>query len=270
MVFTTWHYLRIRMIKPIYIFAPYWMGDFSPSRLGLAHHNWRLLMPELPDGSPTERMGVLCRALADEVAAIRADGNLPIAFVGDCTFSIGMLAGLQQEFSDLALVWYDAHGDFNTHTTTPSGFIGGMPLAMLCGRGEQTIVEEAGAKIQPETDVILTDARDLDPQEAEAVAQSKLTHLPDVFALSSLPLPNKPLYVHFDSDVLSTTDLSAVSYPAGGGPSLEIIDASLTHLATAGQLAALSITLWNPDLDKDGTAEQVVLGVIERLLDQLS
>lgn len=258
------------MTKPIYIFAPYWMGDFSPARLGLAHHNWRLLMLELPDGSPTERMGVLCRALADEVAAIRADGNLPVAFVGDCTFSIGMLAGLQQEFSDLALVWYDAHGDFNTQATTPSGFIGGMPLAMLCGQGEQTIIDGAGAKIQPEADVILTDARDLDPQEAELVAQSKVTHLPNVAALSSMALPDKPLYVHFDTDVLSTTDLSAVSYPAEGGPSLEVVEASLNHLATDGQLAALSVTLWNPDLDKDGTAEQVVLGVIERLLAQLS
>jgi len=256
-------------MRPIYILAPYWMGDFSPPRAAVARHTWRLLTVPPPEGSPTERMGTLCRALADEVAAIRAEGNLPVAIVGDCTFSIGMLAALQRESTDLTLVWYDAHGDFNTHQTTPSGFIGGMPLAMLCGRGEQTIVEGAGAKIHPEADVILTDARDLDPDEAAAVAQSNVTHLPNVANLSSRTLPDKPIYVHFDSDVLQLSDLSAVSYPAKGGPSLETIDASLTHLARTGRVAAVSVTMWNPELDKDKQAEPVLMERVERFVDRL-
>lgn len=256
-------------MRPIYILAPYWMGDFSPPRAAVARHTWRLLTVPPPEGSPIERMGTLCRALAAEVAAIRAEGNLPVAIVGDCTFSIGMLAGLQRESADLTLVWYDAHGDFNTHQTTPSGFIGGMPLAMLCGRGEQTIVDGAGAKVHPEADVILTDARDLDPGEAEAVAQSNLTHLPNVANLSSHTLPDKPIYVHFDSDVLQLSDLSAVSYPAKGGPSLETIDASLTHLARTGRVAAVSVTMWNPELDKDKQAEPVLMERVERFVDRL-
>ena len=85
--------------------------------------------------------------------------------MGDCTFSIGVLAGLQREFSELTLVWFDAHGDFNTPQTTPSGFIGRMPLAMPCGRGEQTIVEGGRARVEPEANVILADAHDLDPGE---------------------------------------------------------------------------------------------------------
>ena len=258
------------MMKPIYMFVPYWLGDFSPILLGSARHTWRLLTPDLPDGSPTERMGALCRALAEEVAAIRASGHLPVVFVGDCTLSIGVLAGLQQEASDLPLVWYDAHGDFNTHDTSPSGFVGGMPLAMLCGRGEQTIVVGAGATVLPEANVILTDARDLDPEEAEAVAESAVTHVPNVTDLASVSLPDRSLYIHFDCDVLSLSDLAAVSYPAEGGAALEVIDASLSHLAATGQIAAISVTLWNPELDADGSAGEVVVGVIDRLLDQLS
>jgi arginase len=175
------------------------------------------------------------------------------------------LAGLQRETPAVSLVWYDAHGDFNTHETTPSGFIGGMPLAMLCGRGEQTIVAGAGASVQPEANVILTDARDLDPGEKEAVADSGLTHLPDLADLLTLDLPDQPIYIHFDCDVLRVADLPAVNYPAQGGPSLETIEASLDHLANTGRIAAVSVTMWDPDLDEAGTAEDVVLGLVERL-----
>ncbi len=256
-------------MKPVYICVPYWMGEFNPPRAALARHTWRLVTPVLPEASPTERMGALCQTLATEVAAVRAAGNLPVVIAGDCTASIGVVAGLQQESGDFTLVWYDAHGDFNTPETTPSGFIGGMPLAMLCGWGEQTIVVGAGANTHPESQVILTDARDLDPGEKEAVAASALTHLPHVADLLSLNLPDKPIYLHFDSDVLRLTDLAAVNYPAEGGSSLETIEASLTHLATTGRVAAISVTLWNPELDEEGSAEETVLGLVERLIEQL-
>jgi arginase len=215
-------------------------------------------------------MGVLCKALADEVAAVRAVGNLPVVLAGDCTFSIGVAAGLQRETPDFTLVWFDAHGDFNTHETTPSGFIGGMPLAMLCGRGKQTIVDGAGATVLPEADIILTDARDLDPGEAEAVADANIIHLADVGQLAAVDLPDKPIYIHFDVDVLRLSDLSAVSYPAQGGPSLESVATVLGQLAATGQVAAVSVTIWNPDLDDDdNSAENIVMTLVETFVDQL-
>lgn len=256
-------------MRPIYIFAPYFMGEFDPACAALTRHTWRLLTPPLPAGTPTERMGALGRAIAAEVAAVRAAGNLPVVIAGDCTASIGVVAGLQAATPDFTLVWYDAHGDFNTHQTTPSGFIGGMPLAMLCGRGEQTIVAGAGAAILPEANVILTDARDLDPGEREAVAESAVTHLPQVADLLAHPLPDRPLYIHFDPDVLPLADLPAVKYPAQGGPSLEIIEASLAHLAQTGRVIAISVTMWEPKMDEDNLAEETVMGVIDRLVEQL-
>jgi arginase len=256
-------------MKPIYMLVPYWMGDFNPARAAVARHTWRLVTSPLPEASPAERMGVLYRALAAEVAAVRVAGNLPVVISGDCVASIGVVAGLQQETSDFNLVWYDAHGDFNTPETTPSGFIGGMPLAMLCGRGEQTIVKGVGAKIHPESKIILTDARDLDPGEKEAVAGSAVTHLTQVADLINLKLPNEPIYIHFDSDVLRTADMPAVNYPAQGGPTLETVEASLAYLASTGRIAAISVTMWNPEMDAEGNAEQLVMGLVERLVEQL-
>lgn len=256
-------------MRPVFIFAPYWMGDFSPSRAAVARHNWRVLATPLPNGTPTERMGALCSVLADEVAAVRAKGDLPVAILGDCTMSIGLAAALQRTTPDFTLVWFDAHGDFNTHQTSPSAFIGGMPLAMLCGRGEQTIVTGAGASVLPEADVILTDARDLDPKEAQAVAQSAINHLPNVANVPSLDLPNKPIYLHFDSDVLHLSDLQAVSYPAKGGPSLETVQQSLAFLAGSGRITAISVTMWNPELDSNNSAEHTVMHIVEGLVEQL-
>ena len=142
-------------------------------------------------------------------------------------------------------------------------------MAMLCGRGEQTIVEGAGAKVQPEANIILTDARDLDPGEGEAVAESALTHLPEVADLLSLDLPDRPIYIHFDCDVLRLSDLPAVSYPAKRGPALETIDAALARLAETGHVMAVSVTMWNPEADADGVAEEVVLGLVDRLVERL-
>src|SRR2546430_13730121 len=54
----------------------------------------------------------------------------------------------------------DAHGDFNTWETTRSGFLGGMPLAMLAGLGEQTIVEALGVRPVAASRILLAGARD--------------------------------------------------------------------------------------------------------------
>jgi arginase len=256
---------------PVYLAVPYVLGNFSPSRAEVARESWRLVMPVVHEGKSIERIRAVCQALGAEVAAVRAAGDWPVVFMGDCTQTIGLLAGLQRDLADLLLVWYDAHGDFNTWETSPSGFVGGMPLAMLCGRGEQTIVQKAGANLQPEANIILTDARDLDPGEKEAVAGSGLTHLPAVADLLNLNLPDKPIYIHFDSDVLSLADLAAVNYPAEGGASLATIEASLIHLVQTGRVAALSVTLWNPELDDEaGRGGRVVLDLVDRIVGQLA
>jgi arginase len=62
-----------------------------------------------------------------------------VSIAGDCVATMGVLAGLHDAGITPTLIWFDAHGDFNTWETTPSGFLGGMPLAMIVGRGEQTM-----------------------------------------------------------------------------------------------------------------------------------
>src|SRR5688500_3791881 len=92
---------------------------------------WVELQPEFERFD--NRINAINFALA--AALQQHDAYFPILFGCDCMPSLGVVRGLKPY--DVGVVWFDAHGDFNTPETTPSGFIGGMPLAMLVGRGDQ-------------------------------------------------------------------------------------------------------------------------------------
>lgn len=216
----------------------------------------QVLLPDLPAGTPQQRMAVLFRHLADQVAA-EVD---PVIFAGDCLAAIGVLAGLQRAGIDPTLIWFDAHGDFHTWETTRSAFLGGMPLAMIVSRGEQTIVEAAGLTPLAEDRVVLVGARDLDPGEDEALATSALTML-SVAQLLEWDPPPGVLHVHVDVDVVDPLEMPAQNYPAPGGPSLRDVRAALAHLAVTGRVAAVSFSTWNPALpgaDRAAAAARVL------------
>lgn len=222
--------------------VPYYMGNLLVDLDVPQPHT--LIDPLLPDGSQMERMAVLYNELAGNIAA---DDGLPTVYAGDCCVILGVLAGLQRGGIDPVLTFFDAHGDFNTWETTPSGFIGGMPLAMATGRGEETIGAACGLRTLPDTDAFLVDGRDLDPEEAEALAASQVAIVP-VDAIAAAVPPDRPLYVHVDVDVVDPTELPAINYPAPGGPSLDAVVEAVGSLADTGRVVAYSASTWNPAL----------------------
>ena len=76
----------------------------------------------------------------------------------------------------LAIAWFDAHGDFNTPDTTPSGNVWGMPFAMLCGRGDPDLVRAADGPTVMEQDAALFGGQVLDEAESRALAASRIAH----------------------------------------------------------------------------------------------
>lgn len=224
-----------------------------------------LLLPKLAEGDLQSRMSQIHSALAAAVeGAIRA-GRRPICISGDCCSTIGVTAGLQRAERDPFLIWFDAHGDFNTWETTPSGFLGGMPLAMLVGRGEQRLLEAVGARPLAESEVILTDGRDLDSGEREALERSRIQHVLRVEHLLPRIPEQRPLYVHFDTDVLDPADAPAMNYPAPGGPRVGQLERVFKSLASMGNIAAISLSSWNPALDHDGQTPEMCLRLLSAL-----
>ena len=216
---------------------------------------------EGPGGIGQRRMAILFNKLAARVAASRAT----IVYAGDCLAAIGMLAGLQRKGIVPTLYWFDAHGDFNTWETTESNFLGGMPLAMITARREQTIVDATGMKPLLDERVVLVDARDLDPKEGTAIAASGLTVMSVDDVAASEPPPG-PTFLHVDVDVVDPTDLPTVNYPALGGPGAEAVQAAIARLAATERVVAASISSWNPVLPDAAKAAAVTRSIMEPLL----
>jgi arginase len=252
-------------MKNQFVVSPFFLDQDLPPLERFARPGWHLNKPGLEGTDQLARMSAVHRSLAELVERAVRDGERPVSLAGDCCATIGVLAGLQAAGIRPTLVWLDAHGDFNTPETTPSGFIGGMPLAMLVGRGDQTLVRAAGMTSQPEDEVFLADARDLDPAEAEAVRESAVHH---VTHLSALPerVPDSPLYIHLDVDVLNPEDAPAMLYPTPGGSSLPEACAVMEALAATGRVVAVSVTPWSFGKDADGKTEQACTRLLRSLV----
>lgn len=245
------------MTNFVCIGVPYFLGQKLAPRTevdavrasGFAQEIGAVWVDLTPDetGSP-DPITAVDRALAATITAHH--DHFPIMFAGDCVSAIGAAKGLMSD-AGLGVIWFDAHGDFNTPETTPSGFLGGMPLAMLVGRGEQNLMQGVGLSPLREADIILTDARDLDPGEAAALRESAVTHLPNVLDLLTAPLLDKPLYIHLDVDVVNGDEMPAMSYPSQGGPTLEDTMRVVRRVAREGRVAGLLLGLWNDELATD-------------------
>ncbi len=253
-----------------FILTPFFLDQPLPGLEELVGKDWVVNDPPLPQAIKQLRMSVLYEPLADLISSSIRQGKRPVSLAGDCCTSIGVLAGLQRAGLNPTLIWFDAHGDFNTWETTPSGFLGGMPLAMLVGRGEQTIIDLLGAQSIPEQRVILCDGRDLDPGEREALAGSKIIHLRKVSDLLDYELPPGPIWVHFDTDVIDAREAPAMNYPVGRGPGAIELQAVFKFLAERGRITAVSMSSWNPDLDQDRHSQALSMGLLSDLIQNSS
>ncbi len=254
------------MQKIDWILTPFFIDHPLEGLNEITSQNWEINQPSLPESSTMVRLSVLHSGLSASVERSLAAGNLPVSIAGDCCTAIGVLAGIQRAGLSPTLIWFDAHGDFNTWETSPSGFLGGMPLAMLAGLGEQTLLESS--QVQPlSTDrIILVDGRDLDPGEAGLVADSGLTHLQNPADLMEVSLETGPIWVHFDTDVVDPRESPAQNYPAPGGPSADDLMRVFKYLNRIKMIRIVSVSSWNPDLPGSEKSRDVSLNLLHNLL----
>jgi arginase len=253
-------------MKTQFILTPYFLDQPLDGLNELVKSNWIVNEQNLPDSDKQSRMSVLHKELARHVTAAINTGTVPVSIAGDCCTAIGVMAGLQRTGIEPLFIWFDAHGDFNTWETTPSGFLGGMPLAMIAGLGEQTMPNAVDLQPVHQENIILTDGRDLDPGEKELVSGSGILHLQNPTSLLEYDFPDRPIYVHFDTDIVNPLDAPAMNYVAPGGPRAEELGKVFRHIAQTGQVRAISVSSWNPDLDEDGRTKEIIMNLLEELL----
>ncbi|MBI5348493.1 MAG: arginase family protein, partial [Chloroflexi bacterium] len=207
----------------------------------------------LGEGEMLTRLGRLQNIVCDDVYDALKKNLFPLILGGDCCNALGMWGGLTHalargwnpksptsdnvlparsargasqdvESYKIGVVWFDAHGDWNTEETSLSHYIGGMPYAAICGYGNKKLRDDVGITHAAQTDhCVLIGARDLDKPEEALMKTTHLTVLPPDQARRDLSAAKKVLervdafYLHFDIDALDLTEAPGVNYPAPNG-----------------------------------------------------
>jgi arginase len=228
------------------MWVPYHLDELLPD-LDLPLQPDKVVTADLPAGDVWARLAALYLEVADWIAdEARGGGRCPVVVSGDCTTALGTVAGLQRAGARLGIVWFDAHGDVQTLQTTTSGYLGGMPLRLLTGDRPELIAARLGLQPVPEDQIVLAGARDLDPPEVTYLAGARIRRS-EATGLSAGDLPDGPLYVHMDLDVLDPGDVPGLRYPAPHGPAASGVAAAVRMLLSTGRVAAAGIACtWHP------------------------
>jgi arginase len=209
----------------------------------------------------------LMRMLSTAVREAREAGLFPVVLAGNCNTAVGTLAGL---VPGTAVAWFDAHGDFNTPDTTTSGFLDGTAVAIITGRcWKQLAVTVPGFRPVGDERVCLVGTRDLDSLESKLLEASGIDVIgPDRIgadlppALNSILQHVDTIYVHMDLDVLDSAVASANTYALAGGLTLEDMDEALAMIGREFQIAAVTLSAYDPAVDTAGRAAKAAIRLI--------
>lgn len=238
------------------LLLPWHLTDFLADGIGVAVPEDAIEIQGRPSAS-TDPWLELVGVYSGLVDAVAEHGDVAV-LAGDCLSAVAVLAGMQRKGLDPAVVWFDAHGDFHTEETTISGYRGGLPLAKVVGLGDPTFTRALGMSPIAQDRAVLVDARDLDPPEVTALAASDVRHVA-VEDLAPDVLPDGPLLLHVDLDVLDPENLRGLRFPAPGGPTLDAVATGVRTVATSGRVSGLSIAAtWRPDGIDPSQANEVL------------
>jgi arginase len=217
----------------------------------------------------------ICEALSSVVEGICAAGDFPLVIGGDHSLALGSATGAAAACGSLGLLWIDAHGDFNTDQTSPTGHIHGMPLAALAGYGDTRLVSLGGfsPKVDP-AHIAVVGVRDLDAGERELLraAQVHVFTMKDIDhmgiatvmarALEITTQGTRGLHVSLDIDALDPREVHGVGTPVRGGLTYREASFVMEEIAATGKMTSLDVVEVNPILDSKNRTAQMAVDLI--------
>ena len=234
--------------------------------------------PVEPDGGlrDTDRVAEVIRRVADEVAAIRAAGRLPLVLGGDCTITLGALDG----FGGGGLVYFDGDADLTTPERSASAVADTMGMTHMLGGGSPRLAR-LGSRyplLRPGQVVLFGfDPAELDTGEWTELVSRHLYAAPAPAvradpageaqrARGYLDRRSVSYLVHFDVDVLHTGLFPLANYPHFAGLTLDEVSACLNEFARGERFGGLVITEVNPDHDPSGQLLRALTARVVRAL----
>ncbi|RIK43658.1 MAG: arginase [Chloroflexi bacterium] len=206
----------------------------------------------------SDNLGIIGGVIADLVAEGRRAGERILVVGGDCGHVPGVVSGLQQAHGPAArigLVWFDAHGDFNTPRTTLSGMLGGMPVAVVAGLAWPNWRELAKLPAPMPTDrIVMVDVRNLDAPEETLIRATDIVIAAPApgfpgedlqAAIDALAARCDYLYLHIDSDILDERYVPNHGTKEPNGPSMEQVLAAVDTVMDTGKVIAFAlVSVW--------------------------
>lgn len=217
----------------------------------------------------------MARRVAGAVATSVQGGHFPLVLGGDHSLALGSIRGAAKH-KKLGVLWIDAHADFNTAETTPSGNIHGMPLAALCGLGDRRLTQlwdETIPVIDPKRVAVLG-ARDLDLGEKKNLREAGVMVLSleqidriGMFnavsrAIEQISRDADGIYLSFDVDSLDPRHAPGVGTPVSGGLTYREAHLACEMIAETGKLAGMDMVEVNPILDVQNQTAHLAVELI--------
>lgn len=218
----------------------------------------------------------LNRLLAEQVSNAIGSGQFPVVLAGNCNTCLGTIGGIGSQ--KLGVLYFDAHGEFNTPETTPSGWLDGMPLAMATGRCWKSLLDTIPGFVPIQDEhLILVGARDLDEPEERLLSESSVNlirseqfnagDLKQAIKDTLLGIKNRVdgLYVHIDMDAIEVQNGCANHYGVHGGLKVDLIKEMIEFAKIHFMLRACTIASYDPDYDEEDTLVEAGLQLLETI-----
>jgi arginase len=213
-----------------------------------------------------------CMLIAEKVSRCLSRGSFPLVLGGDQSTSIGTFAGLAKKGTRRGIIWLDAHGDFNTPKTTPSGNIHGMALAAILGYGDPKLAKLGGVSPKAlERNTVLIGGRNFDPLEAKAISRSKITAFTmreiDEMGMKKVVQESVKIagtgvddvHLSFDVDAMDPREVPGTGTPVKGGLTYREAQLTMEMLYDSRKITSAEFVEVNPILDTSNhTAELAV------------
>ena len=223
------------------------------------------------------QVATICQATYDSISSRLLPNEFGLFLGGDHSISIGTISALSQR-NKIGVLWVDAHADMNNPSTSPSGNIHGMSLAVLLGDGAPQLVNTgfAGAKLSPQQ-VVVMGVHAIDPGERLRVKNSGITvfTMRDVDEQGIANLSKRiiqqfaemdAIHVSFDLDSCDPTVAVGVGTPVAGGFTYREVHLLMESLADSGKVRSMDVVECNPILDEHNRTASLAVEMILSLL----
>lgn len=252
------------------------------------HDHGDLSGPVSPDLAPVDGYRHLDETVAwshtihDAVHEALVRNEFPLLLGGDHSVSIGSLAAVARHCAQrevpLSVLWLDAHADFNTAETSPSGNIHGMPVATICGAGHPDLlglghatpmvnptrvfqvgvrsVDTVERRTVMDSGVMIHDMRRIDENGMRVTMEQLLGRIADI---------GGHLHVSFDADFVDPLIAPGVGTPVPGGPDYREAQLCMEMIHDSGLAGSLDVVEVNPALDEQNRTARLAVELVASL-----